>query len=354
MSESIESGTTGHVFAGVEGGATNSVCVVLDEKCVVLGRSTGGCTNPYLLSPEEVAEEITAMLDRAAEAGGLSRDVVYSGVGLTLSGGEKGSMADALKAALASHPRGGERVVGSLVVVNDTIGPIAAATAEGSGVCLISGTGSNCRAVLPGGDMVGAGGWGHLLGDEGSAYDLAATAIRALLRAKDSLEVGGVEEGCDLEAVERAVVAYFGLEEAGLEGLLPVFYSDFVKANIAGLTKELGEVARGGDAFAQTLFARTGRLLASHVAAIAPKLPVGMKEGSGGGLQIVATGSVFKSWDLLSAAFVETLEPVVPAFTLVVLSETCALGAARLAAQAASIPFAYDSAPYVTVLHSHQ
>ena len=347
---------SGYVFAGVEGGATNSLCVLLDENCVVLGRSTGGCTNPYLLSAEEVAEEILTMLDAAAEAGGLSADVVYSGVGLTLSGGEKGSMAAALKAALAGHPRGGERVVAALVVVNDTIGPIAAATPEGTGVCLISGTGSNCRAVLPGGDMVGAGGWGHLLGDEGSAYDLAATAIRAVLRAKDGLKVGGVgeEEGSSHEAVERAVVAYFGLEEEGLEGLLPVFYSDFVKANIAGLTKELGEVARGGDAFAQTLFARTGRLLASHVAAIAPKLPVGMKEGSGGGLQIVATGSVFKSWDLLSAAFVETLEPVVPAFTLVVLSETCALGAARLAAQAASIPFAYDSAPYVTVLHSHQ
>ncbi|KNC50107.1 N-acetylglucosamine kinase [Thecamonas trahens ATCC 50062] len=334
----------------------------MDTTGAVLARSVGGCTNPYLLSPEAVADEIVTMVRKAVdELDGAQLPI--PALGLALSGGEKGEMAEKLTEAVLAHPEGGCGLVGTLLCVNDTMGPIAAATPEATGVCLISGTGSNCRAVLPDGSRCGVGGWGHLLGDDGSAYDLASTTLKTLLRAMDGFMV----EDDPLAAMDptratAVVIEHFGLAAPDdatpvLEGLLPIMYSSFEKARIASLTAKLSVAARDGDELCAALFARTGRLLARHVCALAPRLPVSMTKVPGG-LVIVATGSVFQSWDLLCDAFVTTLTGGSPtrsldAFTLVTLSETSAVGAARMAAIKGGIELAYDPSPYVDVLYSH-
>ena len=56
------------------------------------------------------------------------------------------------------------------IVVNDVVGAWAVATGAGPGVAVISGTGSNVFGVGPRGRSWRAGGWGHLLGDEGSGH----------------------------------------------------------------------------------------------------------------------------------------------------------------------------------------
>ena len=56
------------------------------------------------------------------------------------------------------------------IVVNDVVAAWAAATGAGPGVAAISGTGSNVFGVGPDSRTWRAGGWGHLLGDEGSGY----------------------------------------------------------------------------------------------------------------------------------------------------------------------------------------
>lgn len=64
---------------------------------------------------------------------------------------------------LTIHPNVSE----DYVVCSDTVGSISTASPLG-GMVLISGTGSNAFLKNPNGATRNCGGWGHVLGDEGS------------------------------------------------------------------------------------------------------------------------------------------------------------------------------------------
>jgi N-acetylglucosamine kinase-like BadF-type ATPase len=65
-----------------------------------------------------------------------------------------------------------------LLLVNDGDLVVAAGTPEGWGVGVIAGTGSIAVARAPDGRKARAGGWGHLIGDEGSAYGTVLAALK--------------------------------------------------------------------------------------------------------------------------------------------------------------------------------
>lgn len=84
--------------------------------------------------------------------------------GLYLSGCEEEKTNEQLvKTMLQEFPAASR----DYVVGSDTIGSLSTGTAN-CGVVLIAGTGSNALLINPDGKTVGCGGWGHVLGDEGS------------------------------------------------------------------------------------------------------------------------------------------------------------------------------------------
>ncbi|MCG8605112.1 hypothetical protein MJD09_08960 [bacterium] len=56
------------------------------------------------------------------------------------------------------------------------------------GIVVESGTGSFCILRTPSGELKQLGGWGYLLGDEGSGFAIGREAIRKVLRENDSSE----------------------------------------------------------------------------------------------------------------------------------------------------------------------
>jgi N-acetylglucosamine kinase-like BadF-type ATPase len=103
-----------------------------------------------------------------------------------------------------------------VVVVDDTEAALVGAFGAGPGVIVIAGTGSNALGQSGDGKTARAGGYGFLVGDEGSAYWFASQAVRAALRSHDG-------SGRKSAALEAAVTDEYALD---FDAIVRLIYRD--------------------------------------------------------------------------------------------------------------------------------
>ncbi|HMO57776.1 MAG TPA: BadF/BadG/BcrA/BcrD ATPase family protein, partial [Roseiflexaceae bacterium] len=211
------------------------------------------------------------------------------------------------------------RLSNVLTVVNDARLVIAAGTPAGFGVGLICGTGSIAVGRAPDGRMGRAGGWGYLLGDEGSGYDIALRALRAACSAADGRAVPTL--------LLDTILQRWQLSQPS--DLIPHVYH---RAEARGLLAELPPLvsacAEQGDAVSIAILRGAGRDLAAAVAAVARELQIAPP------LPVAIAGSVIQRTPLLQQALQHELAALGwPADPIHAVEEP-AIGAVRLAREA--------------------
>ncbi|KAK2572390.1 N-acetyl-D-glucosamine kinase [Acropora cervicornis] len=334
-------------FGGIEGGGTGSTTIILSKEGKILSRSTGLDTNHWVIGLDECLQRVNAMVEEAKKAAGIDINKPLASLGLSLSGLERQeTQQKAVSIMMSQYPNCSNKYH----MCCDTVGALATSSNEG-GIVLISGTGSNCQMLTPSGKTVNCGGWGHMLGDEGSAYWLSYRAIKTVFDAEDGL----VPSPYDVTYVKKRVFEHFKIDN--LFGMLDYLYaSKFDKAYFAGLCKALAlGAAEDKDPLCINLFYQAGEVLGRHVTAVVQHMDDECQElllNGKEGLRITCVGAVWRSWDLLRDGFIAGIKGSssntavqVKRFSLVTLRESSAVGAAALGAKCVhySLPIDFDS-----------
>ena len=177
------------------------------------------------------------------------------------------------------------------------------------GVLVISGTGSIVIGKLDKReDRVG--GYGNLLGDEGSGYDIARKMIKSTLNAFD--------EGREFSDLEEKVLS-FGSFETVFE-LVKFVYSK-TKDKISELSMLAVHEAEKGNEEALQLFNEAGEDLANQVLLLIDKL--GIKERP----KVAVTGSVLLKNDWVFDAFSEKIKAIYPNCKIIRKDQSNTVGA---------------------------
>ena len=312
------------LYLAIDAGGTKTQCLLADDRRV-LARASTGTVKLMRISEEEATRRMEAMLEEVAAAAEVSLDrVTRTCFGLA------GIASPAARAW--AHQIVPALVAGDFLLCGDEEIALDAAFAGGPGILVIAGTGSNVVGRSATGALFGAGGWGPVLGDEGSGYWIGLEALRAALRAHDRSrdqdehpdrdhphqdldqprsELAG-PSSCLLRAIERhweldslAELVAFANQRSGLRRPAPDFAA--LAPIVARCAQPAGD--QPGDALAAQVLERAGHELAEQVALVARKMSADAAEPIG----VAYTGSGLSHIAPVRAAMLARLAVSVPA-----------------------------------------
>jgi N-acetylglucosamine kinase-like BadF-type ATPase len=237
------------LFLGVDGGGTKTLAVVVDAAGQERGRGQAGGANYNTLGLDTALANLHAAVRTALTVARAAPPVTAAWVGL--AGVDRATDRELLLPHLAPLAR-------AVHLGNDAELALSALP-SGVGVALIAGTGSIALGRDPSGATARAGGWGHILGDEGSGYDIGRRAVQAALRASDG-------RGPATSLLPR-ILARWDLPAA--EALLSRVYPTGDKAVLAALAPLVLDAAADGDPAARTIIRRAAAELAAVACAVA-------------------------------------------------------------------------------------
>jgi N-acetylglucosamine kinase-like BadF-type ATPase len=305
-------------FLGFDGGGTNLRGCLLDGTGEVLAvASHPPASFPKL--KERIGEPVAA-LARDLQARAALPAAPATAAALCSTGVGRPAEREIVQRAL--HEK---NIAETIIAESDFLAAHAGAFGGGPGIIVNAGTGVFGFGRTASGESIRVGGWGYLLGDEGSGFALAQAALIAALKDWDGRG--------DKTALRQSFERHFNVASIDLV-ISKIYSSDFDRGKFAELAPLVFEAADQGDAIANEIVRRSGRELGNlAVAAI--------KRGKWNfPISLALIGNLFRRRDLLLPAFWEALEE--KQFDLIEPRFEPVVGAALLAIMAAGISLTDD------------
>lgn len=300
-------------FAGVDGGGTHTRVLVIDESGAEVAHADGPGSAIAPGAAGRSATVIRECVQRACESlAGPLRSVCVG-----VAGAGRDEERDALQAALED-----DRLAATIIVGTDAEIAIEDAFGAGPGILLTAGTGSIAYGKGPTGVLARCGGWGPVIGDEGSGAWIGRRALGIVAASEDGREPettlgGAILSALELESVDRLVAWASAATPSELGRLAPVVL----------------EVAATGDLRANSLVTLAVEELSLHVRTLARRLFADERAA----FRLALHGGLLAPRSLLRRRLEQRLKSSAPGATIIADAVVPARGAARIAMREAGV-----------------
>lgn len=242
------------LILGIDGGGSRTRVLLADRSGSIIGSGAAGSSNYQAVGFSAATQALLAAIAEARYSAGVPDEAPVAAACFGLAG--VGRPLDQARFLAWGEQHNIARMIH---VVNDAELLLAGGTAERWGVALICGTGSICHGRAPDGRTARSGGWGYLLGDEGSGHAIASHALRLATQTADGR--------AQAPGLLRLALEYWGLAEPP-QLITHVYQGGVSRTDIAALAGPVAALAEEGDPGAQQVIDQAGADLATMVAAV--------------------------------------------------------------------------------------
>lgn len=299
-------------IAGVDGGASKTLCVIGDEQGRILSKGISSGSSYHTVGLDAAKNAVESAIAEAAGAIGIKReDISYTVLGMASADLESDFevLGEAFAAILPP---------GRFKILNDTWIGLRAGISENWGVVSICGTGGACAGRNKAGEEVRLLNLSYELGNCGGGADIARMALHYAFRSK--------EKTGPATALEHEIPKAMGRES--LDDIVHTALTmDVSPEDIYEIPVLVGALACEGDAVCQDIFIKIGHEMGEIASGVIKRLNM-----EGERFAVTLIGSVFKSdCPLLFDEYTTTVHRAAPFADISVANEPPAHGAYYLA-----------------------
>ncbi|MDF2568724.1 MAG: N-acetylglucosamine kinase [Sporomusa sp.] len=238
---------------GIDGGGTRTVGWAADLEGKILGRVENGSGNYHTTGLPNFTAVMAGVIDELAVGCNVKKTDLQV-VSLGLAGVDRISDKQIILETLTQLGLPCQYLVNS-----DAKIAMVAGLGKAEGIILIAGTGSIAYGINKQGEIIRAGGWGHLASDEGSGYAIGHQALVRGIRSaegrdKATILLGMIMENLSLKSWDEMVGT--------------INSPAMSKAKVASLAQLVAAAAAQGDQVASEILMQAGNELASLVESV--------------------------------------------------------------------------------------
>ena len=265
---------------GIDGGGTKTQCAIADINGEIIYECTGGASNFISIGTEKVSQTILNLIDDCRKELNINfSDIQIVVLGTTGAG--RRVDAERMEKAFNDYAANKNITFDHFHVESDARIALEGAFSGKPGCILISGTGSIIFAKSPDGKIHRAGGFGKLIGDEGSGF---AIGRKGLAAASKQLDERGVHT-----QIAKLIREKFSIDSP--EKLITEVYRN--NLDIASAAPLVLDAAEQGDSAALKIIDEESDELLLHISAM-------VKNFKTGEINIAFIGSLISTENIFS------------------------------------------------------